>query len=362
MSGVKNRKLIQALKYAKVTAFVLALSSTGVLVQGSDWVYADTPADSEGGSENSSGSGGGNEAGASQESDASADANSDPNGDAGATGTGSGEAGASGTSGGKTAEAEVQTDTEANAAKNGNEYSADAEANANIGDPNETPGLTAVAEAIFGGGTNEASASTEKNGNTVTSAKSVLGQEATAFCNGGCEQSKEKVGKKKTVAIAITGDHMSFALTTKKKSVAKSGAISSFSKRQARYGGSAFVEAWAKATGNYARSAANAEAKAYSGRRGDGTSNNEWMANVVKMQKQWTYNKRRKMKPFAWAKSNSYAKACVGTGCRPPAPREVRRRDDCEWVYRNKQGLFIIPRCEWPRQTERVPAVVETNG
>ena len=107
MSGVKNRNLVQALKYAKITAIVLALSSTGVLIQGSDWVYADTPADSEGGSENSSGSGGGNEAGASQESDASADANSDPNGDASATGTGSGEAGASGTSGGKTAEAEA---------------------------------------------------------------------------------------------------------------------------------------------------------------------------------------------------------------------------------------------------------------
>ncbi len=343
MSGVQDNKLNTALKYAKVTALVLALSSTGVLIQGSNWVYADdTPADAEGGSENSSGAGGANSAGAGQGSNSTAETNSDPNGDASATGTGAGGAGAQGTSGGKEANAHAETDTYATANKDGDEYTAEADAEATV------PGGTIGAEVdVTYDRQNEisANAKTTEDGNMVTQASSMLNGIASAMCGGTCDTSFTKDTKKKSEALAIQGNHMSYTISNRSRSYAYAGATKDFDSRK-NMRSSAAVETWAEATGGYARSLASAEAHSRSGRNSKGgVAKNEWLTNVVKQKQYWAKKHKKRMKPFAWAKSKSYAKACVGAGCRPPEPRVAGRTlgGECEWRFRNRDGQYLFP-------------------
>ncbi|MEM7462065.1 MAG: hypothetical protein AAF362_05240 [Pseudomonadota bacterium] len=342
MSGVQDKKLITALKYAKVTALVLALSSAGVLIQGSNWVYAsDTPADAESGSENDAGAGGANSAGAGQGSTSTAETNSDPNGDASATGTGAGGAGAQGTSGGKDATAHAETDTMATADKDGDKYTAEGTANATV------PGGTVGAEVdVTYDRQNEisANAKTTEDGHMVTQASSVLNGIASAMCGGTCDTSFTKDTRKKSEALAIQGDHMSYTISNRSRSYAYAGATAEFDSKNMRGAGLVAAETWAEATGNYSKAHSRAEAHSRSGQNKGGVAKNEWLTNVVKQQQKWAKKHKKRMKPFAWANSKSYAKVCVGQGCRPAEP--VFGRDlggECEWRYRTRDGQFMFP-------------------
>lgn len=304
-------------QYARIaTLALLTLGTTAVMTGGSHLAYSQetTPGEASGSGDGTGDATGSDSASAGMDGTAGVEVNAAPNGDTTATGNANTTANATQTSGGDTTSADTNTNTVANASKIGNVFSADATANA---EGNSSPGgttgkQTATADATYGNGAPTANAKTLEDGSMTTEAQVVHGQTATASCSGACTKQVEKVGSKKTVALAIFENAMSLAVTTKKGAFAKSGVFSDFTYADAKYGGKAVVSAFAKATGTYARSGASASA--WSG----GGENGAW----------------------ARASSNAHAKACVGD-CRPPAPKVALA---CDWEWK-EVGVFRVPYC-----------------
>src|SRR5690606_18664662 len=140
------------------------------------------------------------------------------------------------------------------------------------GSANAGTTVTANANAT-GGAVPEASASTVNNGTTTTSATAVSGQQATA--TGGNQYTKEKVGKKKSVAIALNTDgSYSVAIASRKSSFAYSGIYDGdyekFSGRDIVAAAKAAASAYAKVTENYAEAGSWAKGRGGSATSGGG--------------------------------------------------------------------------------------------
>ena len=290
-----------ASKYLSLTALALATALT--FGSGANWVYAQDSGSQASADGSSSGSASGSDSSsASQSAGGGVDAGSNE-----ASGDSAASADASQTSGDVTTSAAANTGATATAEMNGDSSSASAEATAaGSGTTPQggaaTPKLTATANAEYGE-TPTASASTSADLATTTSATSVYGVSADAFAPGGTEY--EKVGKWKTVAVAVLPNGTySVAVTTRKSSFAKSGAYDgdyeTFSGKDMRAAVRAAVAAYAKANNRFAEAGASANG------RGSSAGGGGW----------------------ATTSSNSRANACVGECQRQMARRVLA---NCEW-------------------------------
>jgi hypothetical protein len=298
--------------YRNLRVTALALTAVLSIGGGADWASAQD-AEGSSGSESQGDAGGTDSSGASQGTAAGATA-----GDGSATGDTTGTADASQTSGDSNSAAGADTGASATATQTADGYSAEGSASGQgsatlggVGGP-YTTSLEATATATYGS-TQTASASTAEDGITTTSATATFGVSAEAYAPGGKEI--EKVGEKKTIAVAVLPNKTySIAITTKKYSLGKSGIYSgsyqTFSGRDLKAAIRAAVSAFAKATGY------SAQAGAYAGASGSTRSGAGW----------------------ASASSKSWAKACVGK-CATTAAKKQQKKiaallAQCSWVPR----------------------------